>query len=205
LWIAGNVSRHNFPGVPISAQTVSVTSGFKRATVKETTVLLAVAWLIPFLVHLLPWSGERPLGAHLLPMFWAAFVAVYFFGLRVGLLVGLFAPALNLLLTGLPALRWLSLMGLELTLFTLFTWWTVQRAPRFWLIAPLGYVVAKIASTLVQLALAPVSGVGASSGVFLESLRTGIPGLVVLLTVNLALVLAYSKSTGPHPHDATGV
>jgi hypothetical protein len=199
LWIAGNVSRYNFPGVSTSAQLVSTAPGFKRATLKDTTVLLVAAWLIPFLVHLVPWGGERPLGAHLLPMFWAAFVAVYFFGLRIGLLVGLFAPALNLLLTGLPALHGLSLMSLELVVFSLFAWWAVRRAPWLWVVAPVGYVIAKIASTLVQQTAAPVSGI------FIESLRAGIPGLLVLLTINLVLVFAYPKSTGQNSHDATGV
>jgi hypothetical protein len=56
---------------------------------KETTVLLALAWLIPLAIHLVPWSGARPLGAYLLPMFWATFVAVYFFGAGLGVVVGL--------------------------------------------------------------------------------------------------------------------
>lgn len=199
------MSRHNFRGVTTTVQTAPTVAGFKRATLKETTVLLAVAWLIPFLVHLVPWSGERPLGAHLLPMFWAAFIAAYFFGLRVGLLVGLFAPALNLLFTGLPALRWLSVLSFELLVFVLFAWWMVCRTPRLWLIAPMGYLVAKTGSTLVQLAVAPFGDIGAPSGFFLESLRTGVPGLLVLLAINLALVFAYPKPTGGNPDDATGV
>ena len=50
----------------------------RKAGLRETAALLFVAWLVPFAVHLVPWSGDRPLGAYLLPMFWTAFVAVYF-------------------------------------------------------------------------------------------------------------------------------
>src|SRR4051812_38931439 len=90
------------PAMNATASTVS-TGFFRRAGIGETVVLLALAWLIPFAVHLVPWSGLRPLGAYLLPMFWTAFVALYFFGPGLGLMVGLFAPVLNLLVTGLPA------------------------------------------------------------------------------------------------------
>ena len=69
---------------------------FKKAGLRETAVLLALAWLVPFAIHLVPWSGGRPLGAYLLPVFWTMLVAVYFYGPVSGLLVGLFAPVLNL-------------------------------------------------------------------------------------------------------------
>jgi hypothetical protein len=124
---------------------------FKRATFRETTVLLAVAWLVPFMVHLLPWSGDRPLGALLLPMFWTGFVAVYLYGLRVGLLVGLFAPALNLALTGLPALSRLAIMSFEITVFVTFAWWLVRRKSAGFWVAPLGYLVARLAAALLQI------------------------------------------------------
>ena len=42
------------------------------------------------MVHLIPWTGARPIGAYLLPMFWTAFVATYLFGSRIGALVGVF-------------------------------------------------------------------------------------------------------------------
>jgi hypothetical protein len=38
---------------------------FKKAGLRETAVLLVLAWFMPFAVHLLPWAGARPLGAYL--------------------------------------------------------------------------------------------------------------------------------------------
>lgn len=90
-----------------SAENVTLSTVFKKAGLRETTGLLAVAWLVPLAVHLVPWSGERPFEAYLQPMFWATFVAAYFYGGRIGLLVGLFALAANLLVTGLPASKFL--------------------------------------------------------------------------------------------------
>ncbi|MDB6115969.1 MAG: hypothetical protein JWQ62_2914, partial [Lacunisphaera sp.] len=51
---------------------------------RETTILLAAAGLVPFLVHLLPWSGHRPLGVYVLPVFWTTFIALYFRGAGLG-------------------------------------------------------------------------------------------------------------------------
>jgi len=178
---------------------------FKRATVRDTVVLLAVAWLVPFMVHLLPWPGPRPLGAHLLPMFWTAFVAVYLHGLRVGLLVGLFAPALNLALTGLPALRWLSVLSFELVVFAVFAWWAVRHRPALWLIAPAGYLAAKLAATGLQTLLALFGDLGAPSAFLLGSLRNALPGLAVLAVINFALMKFYPKPAPGVRDDAPGV
>src|SRR5436190_21488939 len=117
----------------ISHATTSSAGAFRKFTVREAAVLLALAWLIPFLVHLVPWANPRPLGAYLLPVFWATFIAVYFYGLTAGLLTGLFSPAVNLLVTGLPSWRFFGMMGVELIVFVLVTTWAVRQAPRFWL------------------------------------------------------------------------
>lgn len=173
---------------------------FKRATIRETVVLLAVAWLVPFLVHLVPWTGARPLGAHLLPMFWTALAAVHLFGLRTGLLVGLFAPALNLALTGLPAWSRLAMLGFEITVFVALVWWLTCRGRTAWYWAPLAYVVAKLASALLLLL-----GAGKSVALLPGSLLAALPGLAVLAGVNLVLTRMYPRGVGPRADDAAGV
>jgi hypothetical protein len=173
--------------------------------VKETVVLLAIAWMIPFLVHVLPWSGEIPLGAHLLPMFLAAFASVYLFGLRIGLLVGLFAPALNLLITGFPVSRWQFVLGFELIVFAVAAWWMVRRTPRLWVLAPMSYLAAKAASTLVQMTVAPFGDIGSPSAFWIESLRNSLPGMAVLLAINLALLKVYPKQVAELSDDTTEV
>jgi hypothetical protein len=173
--------------------TIARASVFKKAGVKETAVLLALAWFIPFAIHLAPWSGPRPLGAYLLPMFWAAFVAAYFYGGIMGLIVGLFSPVLNLLVTGLPAWKFLSVLSFELALSVLVATWAIRAWPRFFLIAPLSYLGAKIASTGLQ-AVTPIFGdIGAPGQFFVQSVVGSLPGLVVLAAINVALVWFYPK------------
>lgn len=165
---------------------------------------MGVAWLIPFLVHVLPWSGARPLGAHLLPMFWATFVAVYFYGLRVGLLTGLFAPVVNLIATGLPALQFLSVLAFELVVFAVFAWLLIRRAHAFWLIAPLGYLVAKSCSSTLHFFMHPFGPIGEPLRFFLGSLQNGLAGLAVLALINFGLVRVFPKSAAASD-DAAGV
>jgi hypothetical protein len=167
---------------------------FRKISVREAAVLLAVAALVPLLVHLAPWSGTRPLGAYLLPMFWTTFVAVYFYGAGAGLLTGLFAPAINLLVTGLPAWRFLSVMSFELVIFALVLAWAVPRASRWWVLAPLGYLVAKAGSTLLQAATPLFGDIGAPGRFFATSIAGTAAGLAVLALLNLALVRIYPKT-----------
>lgn len=177
---------------------------FKRPGVRDTAVLLALAWAVPFLVHLVPWSGARPLGVYLLPMFWTAFVATYFYGGVMGLAVGLFAPAINLLVTGLPAGKHVAEASLELTLFAFATAWGISRAPRFFLIAPLGYVVARLGWAEWQAltdASVQADSISHAGAVVLRSLVNGSAGLIVLAAINVALVWFYPKATSNRTNE----
>lgn len=168
---------------------------FRTATAREIAVLLAVAWFVPFAVHLAPWSGVRPLGVYLLPMFWATFVATYFYGPKIGALTGLFAPALNLLVTGLPAWRFLSVMSAELVVFALVTAWGVYRSPRFFLLAPIACFLVVLISTAIQVVASvgfSVDGLGEQLG---HAVVDGCAGLAVLSAINAALVGFYPKAT----------
>ena len=180
-----------------SLATPSVSGVFRKVTAREATVLLAIAWLIPFLVHLAPWGGARPLGAYLLPIFWATFVAVYFYGAGAGLLTGLFAPAVNLLVTGLPDWKSFGVAGVEVVIFVLFATWLVRRAPRGWWWAPLGYLAARIGAALLLSAPATFGSLNAAASFLEHVLVGGVAGLVVLALINLSLVKYYPKATGP--------
>lgn len=153
-------------------------------------MLLAVAWFVPFAVHLAPWSGVRPLGAYLLPMFWTTFVAAYFYGPKVGALTGLFTPAVNLLVTGLPAWRFLSVMSAELVVFALMSVWAVRRFPRFFLLAPIVCVLVVLISTATQM----VATAGTSGVQWGQLIVDGLAGLTVLSAINAALVGFYPKA-----------
>lgn len=157
--------------------------------VKETTLLLAATALLPYLVHLLPLANETPWGAYLLPLFYAPFVGVALYRLHVGLIPALLAPTLSALLTGLPAGGMVALLTVELVLFTLAAYLFLRWKPRLWVAAPLAYVAAKLVSGAL-VGVVPYFGVTAAPLDFIiGSLITAVPGMTILLVINLAVVL----------------
>lgn len=163
---------------------------FATATPRQTSVLLALAWAVPFVVHLIPWTGERPLGAHLLPAFWTVFAAAYLFGPRIAAVTALVLPVVNLVLTGLPAAAQVGWFAAELVLFAVLAAAGVRRWSRLPLVAPLAYLAARLVVVEIQALVrgqANYAAIGAS-------LAAASAGLVVLALLNLALVRFRPKS-----------
>lgn len=159
-----------------------------RASWRETLVLMAVAWLVPFLVHLIPWSGPRPLGVHLLPAFWTAFLAVYLYGAGVGVLVALVVPAVNALTTGLPVSERVLAMSVELAAYVAVAAFAVRRWPSLRAAAPLAWLPAYALVLAVQWFVPSFGPQRNPLEHFTATLSQVWPGLVVLLVLNVALV-----------------
>lgn len=176
----------------MSAPAVSAPILFRKPRVSEVAVLLIVAWLVPFLVHLLPWSGPRPIGAYLLPMFWTVFVAIYFYGAITGLVTALVVPVVNLIVTGLPSWNYTVITLGEGVVYVIAALLLLRRFPRLWLNAALAYVAAKLVVTAIQgllgqLSATPLTNLG-------HSLERAFAGLAVLAVINATLVQLYPKS-----------
>jgi hypothetical protein len=164
-----------------------------RAGWRETTILLFAAGLVPFLIHLLPWSGHRPLGVYVLPVFWTTFLAVYFRGALTGLLVGLVTPLINLLVTGLPVSLTVASMGLEVIFFVLGAALLTRRWPGLLLAAPLAWVAAKGLAITVQYFIPAFAEHDYPWQHLARSTQNGLAGLAVLAVINLLVVKFYPK------------
>ncbi len=147
---------------------------------------IAVTVLLPLLVHLFPAVGGVPMGARLLPLFVAPFVAVALFHPAVALIAALVTPLLNRALTGQPTLEMSALLTVELLAFAVFAVVLLQRWPRSWMVAPLAFVLAKVAA-LVVLSIAPLLP-AAPWSYFTASLANAWPGLIVLIALNVVIV-----------------
>lgn len=167
----------------------------KPVTWKEGTILLATAWLVPFLVHLIPWAGPRPLGVYVLPAFWTTFVAVYFYGALPGLAIGLVTPLLNLAVTGLPAWSAVGMMGLELTFFVLAVAWLMMAWPRFWFAAPVAWLAAKGALLAILALLPTFDSADHPFQHLVRSTQNGLAGLGMLAVIHWMLVAFYPKTS----------
>lgn len=165
----------------------------ERVSWRETCALMFVAWLVPFLVHLVPWSGGRPLGVHLLPAFWTAFVAVYLYGRGVGVMVALVVPLLNFLTMGLPAAERVGLMSVEAVAFVVLAAVFVGRWPALRFAAPLAWLGARALALLVQWAVPAFGYTRDPVEHFAGSVVASLAGLGVLLAMNVLLVQLLPK------------
>jgi hypothetical protein len=151
-----------------------------------TSLVMAFAVLIPFLVHLRPPHNGIPMGAYFLPMFYMPFIALVWFQWRVALPVALIAPLLNFLVTGNPQWGFLAVLTLELLFFTGFAFLLLSNSIMKWIAAPLSYLGAKAVSsfTLLFVPLMPNEPLD----FFMNSVYYAVPGLMVLTLINLILL-----------------
>ena len=95
-------------------------------------------------------------------------------------------PSLNHLVTGRPSIEMGILLTVELVIFSAVALLLYRRYPKLWITAPLSYLAAKVAS-LVVLSLFPLLP-ASPWHLFRSSLQTALPGLFVLLLLNVIVV-----------------
>lgn len=175
---------------------------FHRPSVRATALLLLAAWVVPFVVHLIPWNGARPIGAYLLPMFWTTFVATFLYGGRIGALVGVFVPLLNVVMTGLPDPVRVGASAAELGVFSLLVALLVARNRRSLLVGPLAYAGAKLTAVALVAGLrGDASGLAPSA--WGASFGRAVGGLAVLVVIHW--VMLRLPPNAPDGNDAPGV
>ncbi|MEM8969846.1 MAG: hypothetical protein AAGE93_25740 [Bacteroidota bacterium] len=160
-----------------------------RVSLRATVLLLVAAFILPFLVHLLPAYEGVPMGARLLPMFIVPFIAVVFFNVTLGLVIGGLSPLMNVLLTGSPDWQFVVVLSLELMLFALIVNQFLKMPGLKWMAAPVAYMAAKVAS-LVLLIVVPLITNAEPTQFFVNSMVNAWPGILLLGIINI-LVLRY--------------
>ena len=156
-----------------------------KVKIQAILILLFAAWILPFLIHLLPPYQGIPMGAFLLPMFYIPFIAVFFFRLPIALVVAAFAPIINFLISGSPNWEFMAILSFELILFSVFAFLLLQTSWQ-WLSAPLAYLIAKIISSTF-LMFAPLLQVSPME-FFVNSLSNAAPGILILFLLNWIMV-----------------
>jgi hypothetical protein len=164
----------------------------KKLQVKETALVLFATIALQFLIHLIPSYNNTPVGAILLPMFFAPFVAVIFFRLHVALLAGILGPVFNYLITGSPAPEIVSLLTIELMVFVFASSFILRFDKINIAAAPISIILAKLSSWLIALAF-PVIG-NFTTGFFIQSFISAIPGIFILFILNIFLIRLKDKA-----------
>lgn len=163
-------------------QSLNLSEGIQ---VKETILVLAATLLMPMLIHLIPVSASTPVGAVLLPIFYAPLVAVIFFRFHVALIPALLAPVINYFLTGHPAAHLLPVMTIELVVFVSAIAFIISMKNQIsWIAAPLAYVVAKVGSVILLSIFPALMEIGGFEFAMI-SLSNAWPGMIMLLIINI--------------------
>lgn len=152
--------------------------------IPATIVTLGLMWLFPFFVHLLDVNGSQ-LGAKLLPIYYAPLLAAWFFHPSVAILCSLLMPFLNHTFTGMPNFETAIMLTIELVIFSLLIlllkkW---RYLPIFMLLAVL---LGKLGSSLL-LFIFPIISI-APFTYFSTSVTTAVPGLIIILVINIILL-----------------
>lgn len=148
-------------------------------SIATVSIGLTAALVLPFIVHLFPADGGPPMGARLLPIFFASLVLVLRGAPLPALAVALLAPLLNRLLTGMPAGAMLPTLLIELLVFTLLLVLATRLLPLSLarVLGPLAYLAAAmVARPLVFAGAQPLETLSAAFTV-------AWPGLLMLLAV----------------------
>lgn len=171
----------------------------QRLHIPATLLTLAGCVLFPIAIHLIPVAEGAPMGARLLPIFYAPLLAIMLAHPRVGIVAAILAPAVNTLLTGMPTTAMLPVLTVELVTFSVVVGLLYQKWPKFFAVGLVGYGAAKLASllllTVVPLLPAP------PFQFFTSSITTAIPGILVLLLLGTAVTVAKGKGD-EHPDTA---
>ncbi len=177
----------------MNSTTQNITQLAKKFYVAETTIFLALTLIIPALVHQIPSNDSVPIGAKLLPIFYAPLVATILFHYRVGLFIGIAAPLINFTLFGKPALPIVGVLSLELVLFVsivalIYTSKFEFTKPLHFIIGALGYLIAKLISSSLVFLFPQIVAIEAQKFLF-QSVSNAWLGLIFLAIISTVITL----------------
>ncbi len=169
----------------INSNTVAIDSLIKRLQVKEITILIAASVFLQFIIHLIPAANGVPLGAILLPMFYAPLIAVMFYKFRTALAVTAFVPILNYLITGNPRLETVPLLTFEVLLFVLM----LTAFLKYNKLNKVGALISILSAIVVMPLIFGIFGnSGFSASHILISLKNAFPGMIIIVLLNFLLL-----------------
>ena len=154
----------------------------KNLQIVETVLLLAGSVFLQFIIHLIPSTGT-PLGAVLLAMFYAPLIAIIFFRIHVALVVGLLSPIINYLVTGAPKAELLTLMTVELVVFTVLLYFFLNING----IKKISALLAVLIALLISPSILSLIDIAQTNNI-IQSITLAVPGIAILSLLNYFLL-----------------
>jgi hypothetical protein len=170
---------------------------FERLEVSWIAIYLALAFLAPYVVHFIPSWDDSPVGARLLPIFYAPLIAALTRKAHVSIVVALMAPWLNHFLIGMPSVPMAFILTVELLLFSVIAERLARnRTGNAWL-GPLSYLLAKPAGLAVLLLVPGFLPGDPSVAQFAHSVWKAWPGLAILALLSYYVPRIFPPSATP--------
>jgi hypothetical protein len=184
-------------GVMSFSETTTRPNLFVRLEITWIALFLALALLAPYVVHFIPSWDDSPIGAKLLPIFYAPLIAALTRKSHVSIVVAVMAPWLNHALIGMPSLFMAVIMTVELVIFSVF----VERLARIykgkaWL-GPVCYLLAKPVSLAILLLIPGFLSGTPSLTRFAMSVVNAWPGLAILALLSYYIPRKYPPGAAP--------
>ncbi len=162
----------------------SASQTFRAVPLKAAAMMLAIASVLPWLIHLIPPHQGTPMGAILLPLFVVPLIALLWYPPSVAIIVAAAGPVLSFLVTGLPQGPMLILLTTELIVFTLVAGQLLRASTLGWVAAPLAFLFTKTVS-LIVLTLLPFLSQLEPLNYFRTSISVALPGILLLGLINV--------------------
>ena len=151
-------------------------------------IVLALTMGLPILFHLLPTFDSTPLGARILPMFFAPLIASLLYRPHVGLLAALCAPLINYSITAKPASDIFLILTIELVVFTFASIVLKKYSVPAIIHVLLSFSIAKLFCLICILYLPFQIYAGNAMDYFVSSSMVGLPGLVIMTLIAIYLI-----------------
>lgn len=156
-----------------------------------TGLFLALGLILPQLFHFLPVPDA---GKIMLPMHIPAILAGYFLGSKSGMTVGFLSPVLSSLMFGMPPALTMPIMAVELLVYGLSAGILGKKIKNIYLSLILVMICGRIASGLMYVIFINILGITKlNMAMFIGSLSTGLPGIVLQLVVIPPMIMLLRK------------
>lgn len=109
----------------------------------EIAIAIGLTLFLPYVIHMIPSWDDSPIGAKLLPIFYAPLIAALTRRLHVSLIACAVSPWINYLIIGRPSLAIAAMLCIQLIPFAYIAFKFGNRfSNKFW-IGPIAYLVSK--------------------------------------------------------------
>lgn len=162
----------------------------------ELGILLTLSVMFPFMIHVIPVPENAQLGPRLLPMFYAPLLAGLWGRPRSALVVALLAPWLNWALTAHPSPPGAIVMMVQLLGFVYVLRTLLAGVGAHWFLAAPAYFSGLAASMLVTGIWPTLIGGRPALAWAAQSVAIGLPGIAILVVLNLLALRYYPPGAG---------